>query len=73
MAPVNQEAENRKVMIQLKQFESVGNYCEEVTCRHKSMAKAFGEVTDKCGDRCDACTKPKQLNRELDCLVKVGG
>ena len=70
--PVNQEAENRKVMIQLKQFEAVGNYCEDIQCRHKAMAKAFGETTEKCGDRCDACTKPSQLNRELDCLGKVG-
>ena len=36
----------------------------------KTIAKAFGEITEPCGDRCDACTKPKQLNRELDCLGK---
>ena len=70
--PINQDAENKKVMVQLKQFETVSKYCEEIECRHKVIAKAFGEVTEPCGNRCDACTKPKQLNRELDCLGKVG-
>lgn len=69
---VNQEHENRKVQIQLKQFESVSNYCENVTCRHQTMAKFFGETIEKCGDRCDGCTIGKQVNRELDCLGKVG-
>lgn len=70
--PINQDAENKKVMVQLKQFETVSKYCEEIECRHKVIAKAFGEITEPCGNRCDACTKPKQLNRELDCLGKVG-
>jgi superfamily II DNA helicase RecQ len=69
---VNQENENRKVMISLKQFESVTNYCEKVTCRHQTMAQFFGEATDKCGDRCDGCTIGKQVGRELDCLGRIG-
>jgi len=70
---VNQANENKKVMIALKQFESVSNYCEEVKCRHETMAKHFGETeTEKCGDRCDGCTIGKQVSRELDCLGKVG-
>ena len=69
---VNQEAENRKVHIQLKQFEQVEKFCEEVDCRHKVIARAFGETIEKCKTRCDACTKPAQVSRELDCLSQVG-
>ena len=69
---VNQEAENKKVYVQLAQFEQVAKFCEDVECRHKVIARAFGEDIEKCGDRCDACTKPAQLNRELDCLGQVG-
>merc|ERR1711892_89186 len=69
---VNQDAENKKVYCQLAQFEQVAKFCEDVECRHKVIARAFGEDIEKCGDRCDACTKPTQLNRELDCLGRVG-
>ena len=57
-------------MIQLKQFEAVGNYCEDISCRHKAIAKAFGETTDKCGSRCDACCKPIQL-RFYKIIIRV--
>ena len=69
---VNQEAENKKVMKQLKQFDSVTSYCETVACRHQAIAKHFGENTEKCTDRCDACTIGKQVSRELNCLGQVG-
>lgn len=69
---VNQEAENRKVMMQLKQFESVTNYCEQVKCRHQTIAKHFGDQTAICKDRCDACTIGKQVSRNcLKLLIRL--
>ena len=48
---VNQEAENRKVHIQVAQFEQVAKFCEDVECRHKVIARAFGEDIEKCKTR----------------------
>lgn len=70
--PGNAEANKNKIMVQLKQFESVTNYCEAVDCRHMRMAKFFGEKTEKCETNCDGCTNKAQLGRELDCMGKVG-
>ena len=49
--PVNQEAENKKVHIQLAQFEQVAKFCEDIECRHKVIARAFGETIEKCKTR----------------------
>jgi ATP-dependent DNA helicase Q5 len=68
----NAEQNKKKVMIQLRQFESVTKYCEGTDCRHKTMAKFFGENTEDCKTNCDGCTNKAQVSRELDCMGKVG-
>ncbi|CBY15192.1 unnamed protein product [Oikopleura dioica] len=67
-----QQQNKKKVMIQLRQFESVTKYCEATDCRHRTMAKFFGENTDDCKTNCDGCTNKVQVARELDCMGKVG-
>ncbi|XP_052282182.1 ATP-dependent DNA helicase Q5-like isoform X2 [Dreissena polymorpha] len=72
---INNEAKRSKkkdkdaVKLQLKaamkNFEAMVTFCEEIKCRHWSIAQFFGDEKPACGGSCDACKDPKGVEKNL--------
>ncbi|WAQ98421.1 RECQ5-like protein [Mya arenaria] len=49
----------------MKNFEIMISFCEEVSCRHWSISKFFGDDKPECGKSCDACKEPREIEKQL--------
>lgn len=46
-------------------FEALVKYCEDVQCRHLSIAQYFGNPDPECNKSCDACKNPAATKEAL--------
>ncbi|KAG7174421.1 ATP-dependent DNA helicase Q5-like [Homarus americanus] len=49
----------------IKSFEQVVKYCEVPICRHHSFTKYFGDNKPDCKKRCDYCTNPRYVDKQI--------
>ncbi|KAF2178109.1 ATP-dependent DNA helicase [Zopfia rhizophila CBS 207.26] len=61
-------AQQAQMMSRAKSLQALVNYCEDTTkCRHKAIAKYFGDETDiHCDYACDWCKDPASLVRRKE-------
>ncbi|KAK3099186.1 hypothetical protein FSP39_000705 [Pinctada imbricata] len=47
-------------------FDALVSYCEDMKCRHYSIAKYFGDPKPECNGSCDCCRSPRKVEKALD-------
>ncbi|XP_066442681.1 ATP-dependent DNA helicase Q5-like isoform X2 [Eleutherodactylus coqui] len=49
-------------------FEAMVNFCEQVGCRHATIASYFGDEKPLCNKSCDCCKNPQAVKRMIEHL-----
>ncbi|XP_075994917.1 ATP-dependent DNA helicase Q5 [Genypterus blacodes] len=50
----------------IKDFEAMGSFCEQESCRHATISKFFGDQAPNCARSCDFCRNPKLVRAQLE-------
>ncbi|KAM3921183.1 ATP-dependent DNA helicase Q5 [Leptodactylus fuscus] len=49
-------------------FEAMVNFCEELGCRHATIASYFGDDKPLCDKSCDCCKNPRAVKQQIENL-----